>query len=92
MLGVSPASIANYELDRCSPSAAVAAELNRIVRNETAKVPLSASEERMLDEAVRASGFESRQELLEHVVVRALREGWREQILAQHARHQLPRG
>jgi transcriptional regulator with XRE-family HTH domain len=60
MCSVSPATVANWELDRNIPHGAALDRLTKLMAGEQAVISLTPQEERILDELVRRGGYASR--------------------------------
>lgn len=60
LCNASPATVANWELDRNVPHGAALAKLNSLMAGEVAVVSLSPQEERLLNELVARGGYASR--------------------------------
>ena len=71
---VSASTVANWELGRNKPHGAAKEKLQSLLSGEVAVIPLTAQEERLLDEIVDRGGFASREDFLTQTLVDVIKQ------------------
>lgn len=71
----SPATVANWELNRNQPHGAALDKLQKLMSGEVSVTPLTPQEDRLLDELVKRGGFANREAFLTSVLVERLKSG-----------------
>jgi transcriptional regulator with XRE-family HTH domain len=70
---VSAAAVHNWESGRSNPHSAVLPILEKLISGQIAVIPLTAVEERLLDESVQRGEFDSREEFLATALTEVIR-------------------